>query len=116
MKEGSDRVYLLHIRDEITFLEENTHDLSYERLDSDKVIQHVVQKSLEIIGEASKKLSTETKDRCTQIPWHHVAGMRDRLTHGYFEVNWELVWNVLQNDIMPLKACINRILTEKGWN
>ena len=42
--------------------------------------------------------------------------MRDRLTHGYFEVNWELVWNVLQNDILPLKACINRILTEKGWN
>ena len=56
MKEGSDRVYLLHIRDEITCLEENTHDLSYERLDSDKVIQHVAQKSLEIIGEASKKL------------------------------------------------------------
>lgn len=62
MKENADWVYLLRIRDEIAFLEENTRYLRYERLDSDKVIQHVVQKSLEIIGEASKRLSTETKD------------------------------------------------------
>ncbi|MDU9375752.1 hypothetical protein McpSp1_03310 [Methanocorpusculaceae archaeon Sp1] len=115
MKTDADRVYLLHIRDEILFLEENTKDLSYEKLDSDKVIQHVVQKSLEIIGEASKKLSVEIKDNCKNIPWHNVAGMRDRLTHGYFEVNWELVWNVLQHDIAPLKVCINQIIAEKGW-
>lgn len=115
MKADADRVYLLHIRDEISFLETVTKDLRYEQLDSDKLMQHVVQKSLEIIGEASKKISVETKDSCKNIPWHNVAGMRDRLTHGYFDVNWELVWNVLQEDIEPLKNCVERILCEKRW-
>ncbi len=68
-------------------------------LDSDKRVQHIVQKSIEIIGEAGKHISDELKNSCPEIPWRQVAGMRDRLTHGYFEVNWELVWIVLNDDI-----------------
>ncbi len=41
--------------------------------------------------------------------------MRDRLTHGYFDINWEIVWNVLQNDIQPLKKCIMKIISANEW-
>ena len=111
----TDKMFILHICDEILFLEENTKDLTFEKLDTDKVVQHFVQKSLEIIGEASKKLSDEQKARCPAISWKSGSGMRDRLTHGYFDINWEIVWNVLQNDIHPLKKCIMKIISANGW-
>ena len=111
----TDKMFMLHIRDEILFLEENTKGLTFEKLDTDKVVQHFVQKSLEIIGEASKKLSDEQKARCPAISWKSVSGMRDRLTHGYFDINWEMVWYVLQNDIQQLKKGFINIISAIGW-
>ncbi|MDO5845873.1 MAG: DUF86 domain-containing protein [Methanocorpusculum sp.] len=106
----SDRLFLCHIHDEILFLDEVTADLTFEMLDSDKRSQHIVQKSIEIIGEAGKQISDELKTSCPDIPWRQVAGMRDRLTHGYFDINWELVWIVLHDDIPRLKKCVEKIL------
>jgi len=100
----------LHIRDEIKLLSELSQTLTYEKLIHDKFTQHCVQKSLEIIGEAAKNISDEEKARCPQISWHELTGMRNKLTHEYFGINWEIVWNVLVNDIPQLKLCIEKLL------
>ncbi|WP_052297260.1 HepT-like ribonuclease domain-containing protein [Methanolacinia petrolearia] len=62
-----DRMFICHIRDEIEFLSDATESLTYEKLDADKIMQHVVQKSLEIIGEAAKNVSPELKAEYPEI-------------------------------------------------
>ena len=110
-----DRMFICHIRDEIEFLSDATVSLTYEKLDNDKAIQHIVQKSLEIIGEASKNVSPEMKAEYPEIHWSVIGKMRDRLTHGYFDVSWDIVWNVLNDDIPSLKSGISAIITDKEW-
>ena len=110
-----DRMFVFHIRDELRFLDEITEDLTYEELISDKIKQHCIQKSLEIIGEASKNISDGLKLKCKNIPWREIAGMRDKLSHGYFDINWEIVWNVLKNELVALKNCIEKIAAEKYY-
>lgn len=107
-----DHIYLLHIHDEILFLEETFPDLTFEMLCSDKKSQHIAQKSLEIIGEASKKLSDEMKSTHPEIPWRLITGMRDKLTHCYFDVSWEAVWHALRVDIPQLKPAIELMLLQ----
>ncbi|HJJ54999.1 MAG TPA: DUF86 domain-containing protein [Methanocorpusculum sp.] len=106
----TDRQFVLHIRDEINLLSELSQTLTYEKLLTDKFTQHCIQKSLEIIGEAAKNISEETKAQCPQIPWHELTGMRDKLTHDYFGINWEIVWGVLEHDIPQLTLCIEKLL------
>ena len=65
-----------------------------------------------IIGEASKRLSSETRARAPQVPWAAIAGTRDRLIHGYFTVNLELIWRTVQRDLPVLRASIERLLEE----
>jgi uncharacterized protein with HEPN domain len=69
-------------------------------------------KSLEVIGEAVKKLSENTKQRRPEIPWRRIAGMRNRLTHDYFGVDLALVWVAVEKDIPKLEATVTQLLAE----
>ena len=69
-----------------------------------------VVKRLENIGEAIKHLPDATRNRHPQIEWKQIAGMRDRLIHDYLEVDYEIVWRVVQDDLKPLKAAVEDIL------
>lgn len=69
-------------------------------------------RSLEIIGEATKKLPDDFRQSHTQIPWKQMARMRDKLIHQYFGVDYDLVWNVVINQIPELDHHIQLILTE----
>jgi uncharacterized protein with HEPN domain len=68
--------------------------------------------ALEIIGEAVKQLSDETKQRHPEIPWKQIAGMRDRLTHAYFGVDLGLVWGVVERDLHPLATAVTALLSD----
>jgi uncharacterized protein with HEPN domain len=71
-----------------------------------------VLSGLEIIGEASKNLSRDLRVRCREVPWMEIAGMSDKLIHGYFGVNLELVWVTIKYKLPELKDKILKILKE----
>ena len=67
---------------------------------------------MEIIGEATKNLSKEFKEKYPAINWKELAGLRDVLIHQYFGVRWDIIWTVIKNTIPPLKDKIENILIE----
>ncbi len=108
-----DEAYLRHIMDEIKFLKEKVTGLSFEELISDKVLQRASTRSLEIIGEASKNISEELKGKYTHIDWRKIAGLRDKLIHHYFGVDWDILWDVVKNRIPALERDIAEILQKE---
>jgi uncharacterized protein with HEPN domain len=74
--------------------------------------QDAVIRRIEVIGEATKHLPKEIKDRYSTVPWQKIAGMRDMLIHEYFGVDLELTWNVATKDIPRLKKEILRLMHE----
>ena len=104
--------YLRHILDEINYLEENTRNLDFQSFIGDETKTRAFIRSLEIIGEAVKKLSSEFKDKYKGIEWKNMSGMRDKLIHDYFWIDYELVWDVVENKIPLLKGQIEKIFEE----
>ena len=105
-----DEVYLKHILDEITKIEEFTKDVTKKEFFGNVEKQYAVVRALEVIGEAAKNLSRELKRKHPKVPWRNIAGMRDKLIHQYFGVDLELVWETIEKDIPILKKRILEIL------
>lgn len=99
----SDPVYLSHILDAITQIETYAAGLSYDQFSQTRLVQDGVVRQLEIIGEASRNLSDGFRDQHPEQPWPQIIGLRNRLIHAYFEVNLGIVWDIVQNDLPPLK-------------
>jgi len=104
------REYLQHIQDETTYLLHVTTDLKKIDFIRDETLKRACVRSLEIIGEASKKLPLEFKETQPAIEWRAIAGMRDRLIHAYFGVDYELVWDVLIHKIPVLHQVVTQYL------
>jgi uncharacterized protein with HEPN domain len=99
-----------HILREATFILKFTKDVKYENFYEDEKLTRSVIRALEIIGEASKKLSLEFKSNHSHVEWKLLAGLRDRLIHNYEGVDYEVVWETIQNDIPELHFQISEIL------
>lgn len=104
-----ERVYLGHIRDAIKDVRSYA-SVGEEAFLSDQMRQDAIIRKLEIIGEAVKRLSKETKAQRPEIPWKQIAGMRDRLTHAYFGVDLALVWRVVARDLPALEAAVGALI------
>ena len=72
-----------------------------ENLDNDRLLLSGILRELEILGEAAGKVSQETRDRFSDIPWKQMIGMRNRLIHAYFDVDHGVVWKTV-TDVLPL--------------
>ena len=83
-----------------------------EALDTDRKLTLALIKSVEIIGEAASKLSQATRDANPQIPWSKIAGMRNRLVHAYFDINLNLLWETVTNDLPVLAQELVKIIPE----
>lgn len=79
-------VYLKHIMDSILHIEEYTKGVEHKNFLKNNLVQSGVIREIEIIGEASKRLTHEFKEKHQEIPWKQIAGMRDKLVHDYFGV------------------------------
>lgn len=106
----NDRVYLQHIRDAIHRITTYTTGGRQEFLATPQ-IQDAVARNLEIIGEAVKHLSDDLRRQYPDIPWRRVAGMRDEITHEYFGVDLNIVWNVVESHLPTLRQTIDDLLS-----
>lgn len=104
------RELLRHILLETEFLHRASAGVSREQFASDETLHRAAVRSLEIIGEASKRIPATMRAAHPDIPWRSTAGMRDRLIHDYFGVDLDLVWDVLMTRIPDLRDRVGRIL------
>ena len=101
---------LQHILDEIDFILKYTKDISFKTLVNDEILQRAIARSLEIIGEAVKQMSEDFKEQNKEIEWKKIAGFRDILIHRYFNIDWEIVWDIIQNRIPKLRKEITNLI------
>jgi uncharacterized protein with HEPN domain len=109
MKRTNELVFIEHIRDAVNNILEFTEGCAEEDFKNDKKTFSAVVRMLEIIGEATSKLTQEFKDQYPDIPWQDMKDMRNKLIHEYFTVDAEIVWELLQEDIPDLKEQLEEI-------
>ena len=103
-----------HILDETQFLLTTSSPIDRASFLQDEVLQRAFVRSLEIIGEAARRLDPEFRNQYPDIEWRKIAGTRDRLIHNYEGVDFELVWNIIETKIPPLAKQVEAILKELG--
>jgi len=104
--------YLRHIQDECSFIISVSENLSFQDFMQDETLKRAAVRSLEIIGEATKKIPADLKVKWNSIPWKNMAGIRDRLIHDYIGVNYTIVWDVMKNKIPDMNHQISKLLNE----
>lgn len=111
-----DAIRLRHMldagREAMGFCEARTRD----DLGRDRQLLLALVKELEILGEAASRVSAATKAACADIPWPEIIAMRHRLTHGYFDVDLDIVWSTVREDLPPLVAQLEATLSAQADN
>ena len=104
------RLYLRDIFAAMVAIQEFVEDMDFEEFAADDKTASAVLRKLEIIGEATKNVPDEIRREYPQVPWRQMAGMRDRLIHSYFRVDYALVWETVKGQIPLLQPVIVQIL------
>ena len=113
MKDHEPTNFLKDILDSIELIENYVLDLDYEDFSNDQKTVDAVIRNLEVIGEAAKNISEEFRNKHPNLPWREMAGMRDKLIHGYFDVMYSIIWVTVKNDLPFIRSEIMKILGEK---
>ncbi|MCD4840700.1 MAG: DUF86 domain-containing protein [Methanosarcinales archaeon] len=98
-----------HILNEIEFLKQHSQNIDIDDLIENEVLKRAFARSFEIISEASKNLSDTLKAENPEIEWKKIAGMRDKLIHAYFGIDWNIVWDVIVNKLPELENSIKTL-------
>jgi len=105
-----DKVFLIDILEAAQSTQEFIAGCSKSSFMTDKMCKSAVVHEIEIMGEATKQLSTEFRDSHKQIEWRSIAAMRDRLIHGYNLIDYEIVWSTVMDDIPEIIAHLRRLI------
>ncbi|MBU1262496.1 DUF86 domain-containing protein [bacterium] len=113
MKKRDFTDYIQDILDSIREVKEFTQGMDFESFVEDKKTINAVTRSLEVIGEAGKKIPDSLREKYPQIPWKRMAGMRDKLIHEYWSIDLEIVWEVITNELPPIEPLIQKVLDDQ---
>lgn len=105
-----DRVRVQHMLDAARKARSLSAGRSRGDLGADEEFSLALQRLIEILGEAGKKVSAPTRSRTTDIPWKAIAGMRDRLIHAYFDVDLDILWDTVTEDLPTLMTALEALL------
>jgi uncharacterized protein with HEPN domain len=105
----NDLAYIDHILDCIRKIQRFSKGLDLNKFSQDELAQDAIIRNIEVIGEASKKISADTKKVYSEIPWIEITGMRDKLIHDYLGVDTQVVWKTIKKDIPELRRLLKEI-------
>jgi len=106
------RLYVNDILDAILAIERFVEGMSFEEFMRDDKTSSAVIRKFEIIGEATKHIPDEIRQKYFDIPWKEMAGFRDKLIHFYFGIKYELVWNTIKMELPELRNKIEKVLKD----
>ena len=105
-----DRIRLRHMLDAAREAQSFVASRSRSDLDHDRLLLLALVKDVEIIGEAASRVSEETRLEWADIPWQDIVATRHRLIHGYLDIDLDIVWSTVTDDLPPLAAQLERVL------
>lgn len=107
---NGNRPYLCHIRDALVEIEQFVGAMTYEEFLEDRRTQNAVIRSFEVMGEASRRLSSDFRDKNSQLPWRKMMDFRIKLIHDYFGLDLYLIWETIVEDVPPLLKAIEEFI------
>jgi len=106
--------YISDMLNSLKELEQFTAGMNFETFAQDRKTINAVVRSLEVMGEAAKRIPEDIRTKHPAIPWKRIAGMRDKLIHQYWGVDTEIVWTVIKEELPPFKPLIEKVLRDLG--
>jgi len=104
-----DKGRLEHILESIDYIIDFIKGIRFEDFKTDMKLRFAIIKNIEIIGEASYMLSNEFREQHPEIPWRKVINSRHVLVHGYYQIKLEIIWEIVQKDLLPLREQIQAL-------
>ena len=109
------KLYLNDIEISINKIQKYTQGMDKETLLKNDLTFDAVVHNLQIIGEATKNIPPDIKVKYPQVPWRNIVGLRNIIAHTYFSLDEDILWDIVQNELEDLKACIQLILIHNLW-
>ncbi len=105
-----DSIRLRHMLDAAREARSFAQNKTRNSLDTDRKLQLALVKCFEVVGEAAAKISNESRENLPQIPWSNIIGMRNRLIHAYFDIDLDILWKTVIEDLSPLISELKKIV------
>jgi uncharacterized protein with HEPN domain len=106
--------YIIDILECIADVKDFTRGMDFEGFTKDKKSINAVIRSLEVLGEAAKKIPEEVREKYPNVPWKRMAGMRDKLIHEYHGIDLEIIWGVVKTELPPVEPLVEEIIKDIG--